>query len=177
MVTFKTLNSFHKFLLKAVVLYSFCYFFYEFILKKYTRFDQYFIRLIIDTCERILSFLNYKTFSSKEINDFQVFGIDGSNGVWIGGPCNGITLMFLFAIFIIAYPGNLKHKLWYLPIGIILVYSLNLFRIVSLSLIAYYKPSYLEFNHTYTFTFIAYSFVFSLWMLWVNKFSIEKENI
>lgn len=177
MVTFKTLNSFHKFLLKAVVLYSFCYFFYELILKTYTRFDQYFIRLIIDTCERILSFLNYKTFSSKEINDFQVFGIDGSNGVWIGGPCNGITLMFLFAIFIIAYPGNFKHKLWYLPIGIILVYSLNLFRIVSLSLIAYYKPSYLEFNHTYTFTFIAYSFVFSLWMLWVNKFSIEKENI
>lgn len=177
MVTFKTLNSFHKFLLKAVVLYSFCYFFYELILKTYTRFDQYFIRLIIDTCERILSFLNYKTFSSKEINDFQVFGIDGSNGVWIGGPCNGITLMFLFAIFIIAYPGNFKHKLWYLPIGIILVYSLNLFRIVSLSIIAYYKPSYLEFNHTYTFTFIAYSFVFSLWMLWVNKFSIEKENI
>ena len=174
MVKFKTLNTFHKFLLKAGLLYLFFYFFYELILKKYTSFDQYFIRVIINACELILSFLNYKTFSSREINDFQVFGIDGSNGVWIGGPCNGITLMFLFAIFIIAYPGNLKHKLWYLPIGIILVYSLNLFRIVSLSLISYYKPSYLEFNHTYTFTFIAYSFVFFLWMVWVNKFSKEK---
>jgi exosortase family protein XrtF len=170
---FKTLNTFHKFLLKAGLLYAVCYFVYELILKKYTRFDQYFIRIIINACEQILSFLNYKTFSSKEINDFQVFGIDGSNGVWIGGPCNGITLMFLFAIFIIAYPGNLKHKLWYLPLGMILVYGLNLFRIISLSLIAYYNPSYLEFNHTYTFTFIAYSFVFSLWMLWVNKFSKE----
>ena len=177
MVKFKTLNTFHKFLLKAGLLYVFFYFIYELILKKYTSFDQYFIRIIINACELILSFLNYKTFSSREINDFQVFGIDGSNGVWIGGPCNGVTLMFLFAIFIIAYPGNFKHKLWYLPIGIILVYSLNLFRIVSLSLIAYYKPSYLEINHTYTFTFIAYSFVFSLWMLWVNKFSIVKENI
>ena len=176
MAKFKTLNTFHKFLLKAGLLYLFSYFFYELILKKYTRFDQYFIRIIIDACEQILSFLNYKTFASKEINDFQVFGIDGSNGVWIGGPCNGITLMFLFAIFIIAYPGNLKHKLWYLPVGIILVYILNLFRIISLSLIAYYKPSYIEFNHTYTFTFIAYSFVFSLWMIWVNRFSIKKEN-
>lgn len=177
MVKFKTLNTFHKFLLKAGLLYVFFYFIYELILKKYTSFDQYFIRIIINACELILSFLNYKTFSSREINDFQVFGIDGSNGVWIGGPCNGVTLMFLFAIFIIAYPGNFKHKLWYLPIGIILVYSLNLFRIVSLSLIAYYKPSYLEFNHTYTFTFIAYSFVFFLWMVWVNKFSKTKGNI
>ncbi len=177
MITSKTLNPFHKFLLKAGVLYSFCYFFYEFVLKKYTNFDQYFIRIIIRICENLLSVLSYKTFSSKEINDFQVFGIDGSNGVWIGGPCNGITLMFLFAIFIIAYPGNSKHKLWYLTLGIISVYILNLFRIISLSLIAYYKPSYLEFNHTYTFTFIAYSFVFSLWMLWVNRFSIKKENI
>jgi len=177
LATFKSLNTFHKFLLKASLLYVLCYFFYEFILKEHTNFDQYFIRVIINACEKILSFLNYKTFSSREINDFQVFGIDGSNGVWIGGPCNGITLMFLFAIFIIAYPGNSKHKLWYLPLGIILVYGLNLLRIVSLSLIAYYKPSYLEFNHTYTFTFIAYSFVFSLWMLWANKFSNEKENI
>ena len=176
MVTIKSLNIFHKFLLKASLLYVVCYFFYELILKKYTRFDQYFIRVIINACEQILSFLNYKTFSSREINDLQVFGIDGSNGVWIGGPCNGITLMFLFAIFIIAYPGNSNRKLWYLPLGILLIYFLNLFRIISLALIAYYKPSYLEFNHTYTFTFIAYSFVFSLWMLWVNKFSIETEK-
>ena len=122
----------------------------------------------------IFDVLHYKTFASREVNDFQVFGIDGSNGVWIGGPCNGITLMFLFAIFIISYPGNLKNKLWYLPLGIILVYILNLIRIVGLALIAFYYPDYLNFNHTYTFTFIAYSFVFGLWMLWVNKFANQK---
>jgi exosortase family protein XrtF len=164
-------NAFHKFILKAIFLYGFCYFFYEFFIKKYTFVDQYFIRFIINCCTITLETIGYKTFASREVNDIQVFGIDGSNGVWIGGPCNGITLMFLFAIFIIAYPGNLKSKLWYLPLGILLVFCLNLLRIMSLSLISLYNPAYLNFNHTYTFTFLAYSFVFGLWMLWVNKFA------
>ncbi len=164
-------NKFYFFILKASALYSFLYIFYEFYIKIYTNIDQLFIRKIIIVCTFILQTMGYKTFASKEINDFQVFGVDGSNGVWIGGGCNGITLMFLFAIFVIAYPGRIKNKLWYLPLGIILVNIINFIRIVALSLLSLYAPSYLEFNHTYTFTFIAYSIVFALWMLWVNKFS------
>lgn len=164
-------NPFLFFIIKAGTLYGLCYFIYEFIIKQNTRGDQLFIREIIHLCQWIFDIIGYKTFASKEVNDFQVFGIDGSNGVWIGGPCNGITLMFLFAIFVIAYPGNLKNKLWYLPLGIFIVHSINISRIIALALIAFYHPKYLDFNHTYTFTFLAYSAVFGLWMLWVNKFS------
>ncbi len=168
------LNRFHYFVIKASLLYGLCYVSYEFILKKVTRGDQLFIREIINLCSWILQQMGYKTFASKEVNDFQVFGIDGSSGVWIGGPCNGITLMFLFAIFVIAYPGNLKNKLWYIPLGIFIVHFINIVRIIALAIIAYYDYTYLDFNHTYTFTFIAYSVVFGLWMLWVNKFSKTK---
>lgn len=164
-------NKFNLFITKASILYGLCYFVYEFLIKKYTHWDEFFIRKIINLSVSILEILGYKTFVSKDVNDIQVMGIDGSNGVWIGGPCNGITLMFLFAIFVIAYPGNIKNKLWYVPTGIIAVHSINIIRIIALSLIALYSPSSLDFNHTYTFTFIAYSFVFGLWMLWVNKFS------
>jgi exosortase family protein XrtF len=164
-------NKFQFFILKASFLYGLCYFLYEFILKRNTRGDQLFIREIINLCKWIFDLMGYKTFASKEANDFQVFGIDGSNGVWIGGPCNGITLMFLFAIFVIAYPGNFKNKLWYVPLGIFIVHVINISRIIGLALIAYNYPQYLYFNHTYTFTFLAYSAVFGLWMLWVNKFS------
>lgn len=164
-------NKLGYFILKASLLYALCYFIYEFVIKRFTQLDQLFIRLIINLCKSVLNLMGYETFASKEVNDFQVFGIDGSNGVWIGGPCNGITLMFLFAIFVIAYPGNKKAKLWYLPLGVAIVYIINIIRIISLALMAYYAPQYLDFNHTYTFTFIAYSVVFGLWMLWVNKFS------
>lgn len=169
-------NKFQSFIISASLLYGACYFLYEFILKRNTHGDQLFIRKIINFCQWILELMGYTTFASKEVNDVQVFGIDGSNGVWIGGPCNGITLMFLFAVFVIAYPGNLKNKLWYLPLGIFIVHAINITRIIALALIAYYSPQYLDFNHTYTFTFIAYSAVFGLWMLWVNKFSTAKTH-
>lgn len=167
-------NKFNWFIVKAAFLYGLCYFLYEFLLKKYTSLDQLFIRKIINLCSFILESVGFKTFASKEVNDFQVFGIDGSNGVWIGGPCNGITLMFLFAIFVIAYPGNVKNKYWYIPLGILLVHFINITRIIALAIIALHYPQYLSFNHTYTFTFIAYSMVFGLWMLWVNKYSATK---
>jgi exosortase family protein XrtF len=169
-------NPFYRFLIKASSLYLFCYLIYEFVIKVYTPLDQLFIRKIINLCEWILNFIGYQTFASKDINDMQVFGIDGSNGVWIGGPCNGITLMFLFAIFVIAYPGNSKHKYWYLPLGILSVYLVNIIRIIALAIIALYKPEALDFNHTYTFTFIAYSYVFMLWMVWVNRFANKNVN-
>ena len=168
-------NKFQSFIILASLLYGACYFLYEIIIKRVTNGDQLFIRKIINLCKWILELMGYTTFASKEVNDVQVFGIDGSNGVWIGGPCNGITLMFLFAVFVVAYPGSLKNKLWFLPLGIFVVHTINITRIIALALIAYYSPQYLDFNHTYTFTFIAYSAVFGLWMLWVNKFSTVKQ--
>ena len=108
----------------------------------------------VNLCQWILEQTGYKTFASRDVNDMQVFGVDGSNGVWIGGPCNGITLMFLFAIFVIAYPGSFKNKLWYVPLGILIVHIINIIRIIVLALIANYNYYYLDFNHTYTFTFL-----------------------
>lgn len=164
-------NSFLFFIVKASFLYTACYLVYEFVVKRYTPLDRMFIRLILNFCKGILDLMGYQTFASREVNDYQVFGIDGSSGVWIGGPCNGVTLICLFAVFIIAYPGNSKAKRWYLPAGIAAIYLINVIRIVSLALIAYYAPQNLEFNHTYTFTFIAYSAVFGMWMFWVNRFA------
>ncbi len=167
-------NKFQLFIVKASLLYGLCYVVYEFIIKRYTILDQLFIRKIINLCSWLFELLGYNTFASRETNDFQVFGIDGSQGVWVGGGCNGITLMFLFGIFVIAYPGSFKNKLWYLPLCILIVHAVNIIRILALAMIAFYSPEYLNFNHTYTFTFIAYSIVFGLWMLWVNKFSETK---
>lgn len=170
MIDLKKIDGFKGFILKTGFLYTCFFLLYEFVIKKYSSIDQLFIRHIITICTKVLNQLGYSTFASKETNDVQVFGIDGSNGVWIGGPCNGINLMFLFAIFIISYPStNNKTKLWFITIGILVVHFINIIRIISLSLIAFYAPAYLEFNHTYTFTFIVYGIIFSLWMLWVNK--------
>lgn len=169
-------NAFVRFIITAGILYLLLFFVHQFVIKKYTFYDQKFIGQIIIATERILNFLNYKTFTVLQDRDMQVIGIDGSNGVWVGSNCNAISLFILFSIFIIAYPGNQKNKLWYIPVGLIAIHILNILRVIALALIANYYPQYLNFNHTYTFTFLVYLFIFWLWLIWVNKFANTKNN-
>lgn len=100
-----------------------------------------------------------------------------NHGVWIGEPCNGLKLFGVFSIFIIAFPGNLKTKLWYIPLGIIILHFINVIRIAILTIIQAYNPLLLNFNHNVTFQVIIYSFIFLLWYLWTKKFSsLSKKN-
>lgn len=175
MKAFAKKNAFTRFILLSAILYGVLYVLYQFIVKKYTFYDQKFISSIVICTNFVLQAMGYKTFLTLNEHDFQVVGIDGSNGVWIGSNCNAITLFTLFSVFIVAYPGRQKAKLWFIPAGILAIHLLNLLRVIALTLIAYYYPQFLSFNHTYTFTFLIYSFIFLLWMIWVQKFSITNE--
>lgn len=169
-------NRLLKFLITSSLTYFCLHLLFEYVIKKHTTIDQSFIAFIINSSDAVLNLLGYNTFKTISDTDYQVIGIDGSNGVWIGSSCNAITLFSLFTVFIAAYPGHQKSKLWFIPMGIFLIHILNIIRIVALSLIAFYNPDYLDFNHTYTFTFIIYGFIFFLWVTWVNKFSSKTGN-
>lgn len=169
-------NAFTRFILSSGGLYLLLYLIYQFIVKRYTYYDQKFIGSIIQSAEVVLQTLGYKTFKILQDRDFQVVGIDGSNGVWVGSNCNAITLFTLFAVFIITYPGHQKSKWWFIPLGILAIHFLNILRVVALAMIANHHPESLNFNHTYTFTFLVYGFIFLLWVVWVNKFSIKQKG-
>jgi exosortase family protein XrtF len=169
-------NRFLKFLITSSFIYFCLYLIYELVIKKYTFWDQAFIRIIINSADAILHILGHDTFKRLSDTDYQVIGIDGSNGVWVGASCNALTLFFLFSVFIFSYPGHQKSKWWFIPIGILSIHILNIFRVVALALIAFYKPEYLDFNHTYTFTFIIYCYIFLLWIIWVNKYSSKESH-
>lgn len=164
-------NRLLKFLIISSLTYFSLYLIFEYVIKKHTTIDQGFIAFIINSADVVLNLFGYNTFKTISDTDYQVIGVDGSNGVWIGSSCNAITLFSLFTVFIAAYPGHQKSKLWYIPLGIFIIHILNIIRIIALALIAFYKPDYLDFNHTYTFTFLIYGFIFFLWVKWVNKYS------
>lgn len=170
-------NVFVRFILSAGLLYLLFFLIHQFVVRRYTFYDQKFIGSIIESTDVFLRFLGYSTFKVLQDKDVQVIGIDGSNGVWVGSNCNAISLFSLFSVFIIAYPGNQLHKLWYIPAGILAIHLINILRVAALAIIANYSPGSLDFNHTYTFTFLVYSFIFSLWIIWVNRFASRTSRI
>jgi exosortase/archaeosortase family protein len=102
----------------------------------------------------------------------RVFLITGTNGIAIKNSCIGLSAMAIFAGLIAVYPGKWKHKLWYIPLGMILVQASNLFRLASLSIMQKYSSeAFVQFNHGYTYLIITYSFIFMLVVHWFNKWA------
>ena len=161
-------NKITRFFTLAIVLYATWFLLYELLIKPYTSIDEKLIGLIITQAIFLLRLFGYTTYQQREDEDMQIMGIDGAHPIWIGSPCNAMTLFAFFALFVMAFPGSFKHKLWFIPAGIILIHLVNLVRVMGLTLISFYAPDYLEFNHTYTFTILVYSIIFALWMWWVN---------
>lgn len=164
-------NPVTLFLIKAFGLFTIWYLVYELWLHPAGWFDTLIIDNIIYLSAKLLTFLGYALIQGLGGENMRTIGIDGTHGLWVGDACNGITLFALFAGFVIAYPGPVKRKLWFIPAGLIAIHLFNVLRVAALSIIDYHTPEYLNFNHTYTFTIIVYSFVFALWILWANKLS------
>ena len=147
---------------------------YYYLLEPKTLLDERIITHIVHVSAWLLKCFGYSTFEETRDTTFQLVGIvGGSNnpGVWIGTACNAVSLFALFTIFIIAMPGSWKNKMWFIPMGLLIIHLANILRVTLLAIIAYVNVNYLNFNHTYTFTILTYSIIFILWIWWVNKFS------
>lgn len=90
--------------------------------------------------------------------------------------CNGISVMILFAAFVIAFTGKLKHTVIYVATGSLLIHLLNITRIALLCLLIFKFPKQEEILHGVIFPLIIYGFVFLLWIIWVNKFSLHAKK-
>lgn len=102
--------------------------------------------------------------------------IQGSEGVRIIPPCLAVSLMALFAGFIICYPGEKRSKFWYIPLGIILIMLTNILRITAMALLSYHAPEMLNFYHRYVFKFFIHGFILLLWIIWIRKYGIKEKT-
>ncbi|NJX15947.1 exosortase family protein XrtF [Tamlana crocina] len=91
--------------------------------------------------------------------------------------CNSLSVIILFLSFVVAFSGRWKTTFFYILSGSVLIYSVNLLRIVLLSMGLYHYTEYEDVLHTVIFPGIIYGMVFLLWIFWVNQFSqINRKN-
>ena len=91
--------------------------------------------------------------------------------------CNAVSIIILFIAFIVSFSGKIKQTLLFIAAGSVVVYFLNVIRIAVLCVLLYCFPEQESFLHKVFFPLFIYGFVFLLWVVWVNKFSLyAKEN-
>ena len=155
------------FLLKAIFLYGLWFLIYDLWLKKDGSFDNWVIDNLVYWVEMLMSAFGYTIFV-----DYHKIGLHGaSTYVMIGRGCNGVELFALFAGFILVFEGKWIHKLWFIPLGIIIIHFLNVLRIIGLIFSANVSSELLDINHKYTFTIVMYIVAFIGWMVWVKYFT------
>ena len=141
-------NPLFRFVVFAFSLYIFWFLIYDNWLQPNRTIDTWVIVSIIDHVGLVLQLFGFESGSSSYYGpEIRTIGIVGSSEVWIGDSCNGIKLFALFTGFVLAYPGSIIKKLWYIPFGIITIHILNVLRVVALTIIVKYYPEALDFNH------------------------------
>tara|TARA_B100000809_G_scaffold249578_1_gene281079 strand:- start:2538 stop:3074 length:537 start_codon:yes stop_codon:yes gene_type:complete len=160
------------FLLKAIVLYLVWFCTYDLWLKKVGTLDVAIVDNLVYLTVQFLEFFDYRLYV-----DYHKVGIHNAySSVIVGTGCNALELFALFSGFILIFEGNWKHKLWFIPLGVLIIHMLNVVRILALIFSGTISKSLLEFNHKYTFTLIMYVITFVGWMVWVKYFTRKKNS-
>jgi exosortase/archaeosortase family protein len=89
--------------------------------------------------------------------------------MYVNDSCSGLKQMLQFALLMVVFPGPWKHKLWFIPMGIVVMHLTNLFRVIGLAVVMNHWPQYWEFSHDYLFRPFFYMVIFFMWVLWVEK--------
>lgn len=125
----------------------------------------------------ILSFCGWPVtiYDYKEIPTTSLL-YEGRSILAVYEGCNGLNTAIIFAAFIIAFGPVSRAWAWFIPLGLLIIHSMNLARIAMLFFVSEYLPNAMYFVHKYLFTAILYAIIFILWVWWVRRFSVWKEK-
>lgn len=160
-----------RFLGVAAVMYLVWFFGYEQWIARDGRLDTVLCEQLATAGAGLLRLLGFAGSVSPTYSVLVL--MNGLPAVVVGAPCNGMVLYALFGGFVLAFPGPWRRKLWFIPLGMALIWVLNVLRVAALALNHHYAHQSVDFNHHYTFTFVVYACIFGLWMLWARRLAVS----
>jgi exosortase/archaeosortase family protein len=126
-----------------------------------------------------LGYLSYALLSLSGydmVHYKRVITIEGARGIYIADSYLGITPMVIFSGLVLLYGNNRKDKWWFILLGIVAIFIVNVFRVTTLALIQYHYNSAFNPVHEYLYMAVTYGFVFLMVIWWLNKWADKKST-
>lgn len=89
----------------------------------------------------------------------------GSNIVW---SCSGLKQMFIWTCLILTVRGGWKHKIWFIPLGLLCCHVFNILRIFMITLIVEHHQEWFGLMHDHICKYLFYGMMFALWVWFVE---------
>ena len=106
-------------------------------------------------------------------NERNIF-MNGTNGMYVGDFCLGISAMFIYTMIIVVLKGKWIYKIPYIIFGLAIIFVINTTRIVSLALLLAKKEmGWFDFSHDYAYLIVVYGIIFILITTWEAKLSTK----
>ena len=113
-----------RFLLIGASLYGIWYLLYALVINPWGGLDHAVIDSLITVAGLVLQGLGYVLIPEPvNADNIRTIGVEGGHLLWIGDPCNGVSLFAVFLIFLLAYGGPWKHKAWFVVVGILSIHT------------------------------------------------------
>jgi exosortase/archaeosortase family protein len=108
------------------------------------------------------------------ITSARLLATTNSEGGWarvvIAPECASLKQLMHWIFLLVLFPGPWKHKLWYIPIGLVIIEWTNVIRICGILMMQIPWPNSFHIAHDYIFKVFFYFVIFLMWVLWVEKF-------
>lgn len=104
----------------------------------------------------------------------RVIIVDGTRGILVANLCVGIAAFYIYSGLILAFGNNWRDKLWFVPMGLLFIFVINVFRVVALALVQLHYEQYFKIAHTYVYVVLTYGLIFGLVVIWMEKFAFKK---
>ncbi len=152
-----------RFLAVLLVGYGTWFVTYELIIKPDGRLDAMVARSVAATAGVVL-----QGFGLDIVTNDRNVRMANHSGVLVVDDCNGLAALGLFAGFVIAYPGTWVRRSWFIPLGLVVVFLANVFRVGSLVYFQQAWPAAFDLIHSVGVSTFFYLVVFGLWVAWAN---------
>jgi exosortase/archaeosortase family protein len=106
--------------------------------------------------------------------------LDYSYNLSIAEHCLAIPAMVVFAFSILLFKGKMSDKLWFIPLGLIAIFFINLIRIVSVAMAGtYFSVEMHDFLHRTVYLIITYATILLMVVWWMNRTmkNLDRDNL
>ena len=121
---------------------------------------------------KVANMLGYDAQIEQHTDELSIkFILNGEYVSRIVEGCTAVSIIILFLSFIIAFSGSIRDTFLFGLFGVILIYIVNILRIIAMSVLYQKFPEYQVILHDLVFPAIIYGLTFVLWITWVKFFS------
>lgn len=175
-------NYLYGFLLRSALL-IFLYIFFYYFLREFNPINNTYVDILniyadflVKASKFLLELFGYEVVTyGKTVKIIENYY---TAGVFLNRGCMGRDFLLYFIGFIIAFPGKIKDKAWYIPMGILILIFANILRICGLAIVAYCcNNTNIGINNHDLFKYAAWTVLIILGYIWINKLSpLSKKN-